>query len=728
MRVLITGGYGFIGSHVAELFYKEGYEVHILDNLSSGKKENISFKHKSYILSTDDPKCGDIISSYQFETIVYLASQTGPLESTYNPTLDAQSNIIGLINILQYAKKYKAKKFIFASSTAIYSRDAQLPINEYSEVDPVTPNGINKLAAETYCSNFLEDSEMEIVCFRMSNVYGPRQRFGSDGGVISQFSRNIVDNLPIEIHGDGTQTRDFLYVGDAAFAIFRAAKSMMSGTYNLSSNSQHTILDVVNILEHLHGTSATKTYTSTREDDLNYAQYDNTKIKRDFDWTPYYTLAEGLEKTYAWLMDQKTKTDIPEKKKEQQLLPTWLQSWKPYIENILLFSVLSFIMINFTLPVLTTFFFGVLYILIVGLIFGNPQISVGVVLATLLLITDNILKGREIIALLYDTTFLFEFSIFILFGLIMGYSDQRKKTVISKQQEKIEEMEKRYNFLEEIHTEVREVKDELQYRLKNNEDSFGKIHSIIKDLDNLEPEKIFTKTVQVVEKIMRCQGVSIYVLNQFDSYLQLIASSDRDATSKFGDTIEIEEHPFIQQMMCSGKPYFNRYLASNAPLMAAPIYYNDELRAIITIDHVSFENFSTYHENLFIVISELIQTALCRALQFIKISEQTRYIEHTNIMQFEVFQTIVQIKEEAFRTYNVPYKIVTLPIVEQQLELIGTKTSNLLREADYISYHNGILYILLSNTSDEDLPFVLNHFENAGFNLQVEQKAAILKQ
>lgn len=171
MRVLITGGYGFIGSHVADRFFKEGYEVHIIDNLVTGKVENITFKHKFYQLSIDDPKCRDIFAAYNFDIVVHLAAQVSVATSMQNPSYDAQSNIVGLVQMLKFATEFKVKKFIFASSAAVYGEQALLPITEDMPTNPISPYGLSKLVGEKYCSNWAASQGLASICFRFSNVY-----------------------------------------------------------------------------------------------------------------------------------------------------------------------------------------------------------------------------------------------------------------------------------------------------------------------------------------------------------------------------------------------------------------------------------------------------------------------------------------------------------------------------------------------------------------------------
>lgn len=728
MKVLITGGYGFIGSHVVEQFYKEGYEVHIIDNLSTGKKENISCPHKAYILSIEDSKCKDIFTTHKFDIVVHLAAQVSVAKSVASPMEDAQLNILGLINILQLSKQHNVKKFIFASTAAVYGNNTNLPLNEYEIPAPISPYGISKWCGEKYCLATGTSNEMETLCFRFSNVYGPRQTTEGEGGVVSIFTNRLLENAPLIIHGDGNQTRDFIYVGDVAYAIYRASQSLISGVYNLSTNTEGSILEIVETLENIHG-PIEKQFITARDGDIYRSSLSNSNVKKDLDWSPFYTLEEGLEKTYTWAKNnlhiQDSKMEKQKQLKVLKPLPKTVQTVKPYIENFLIFTILSTILLTVQIPVISTFIFGVFYIMIIGSIYGNRQGFVGVVLSFCLLVTESLLNGREIISLLYDTTFLFQISTFLFVGLVVGYSVQRKNTIIAEQKEEIAESQKRYAFLEELHTEIRDIKDELQLRVKINEDSFGKIYSIIKELDDLEPEKIFTNTVTVVERIMRCQEVSIYVFNKHHSFLRLVATSEVMDSSYNKNSLKVDETPFVQQIMNTGKPFVNRQLQPEAPLLAAPIYYNNEIRAIITINQLSFEQLSNYHENLFVVVKELIQSSLWRAMEFIKFTEDLRYIDNTEVLQFDKFNEILQTKEQAKQDYKMPYVLLSFPTLFEQLQTSSHEISKLLRETDYLGFKDDQLYILLSNTTEADLPFILKRIREAGYYIEQNQKVVL---
>ena len=203
MKVLITGGYGFIGSHVAERFFNEGHEVFIIDNLSSGKKENITFKHEHYRVSVIDSCCEQVFQAYNFDIVVHLAAQVSVAKSIINPRLDTEINTVGLVNMLSLSHKYNVKKFIFASSAAVYGMNEKIPLTEDFPCSPISPYGISKWIGESYCQKWKELYGLDSVVFRFSNVYGPRQSNEGEGGVVSIFLDSLLKGKPLEVFCDG---------------------------------------------------------------------------------------------------------------------------------------------------------------------------------------------------------------------------------------------------------------------------------------------------------------------------------------------------------------------------------------------------------------------------------------------------------------------------------------------------------------------------------------------
>ena len=715
MKVLITGGYGFIGSHVADRFYKEGYEVHIIDNLVTGKKENITFKHKFYHLSIDDPKCRKVFAAYNFDIVVHLAAQASVATSMHNPTYDAQSNIVGLVQMLKFATEYKVKKFIFASSAAVYGEQSELPITEGVHTNPISPYGLSKLMGKKYCNNWAASQGLSSICFRFSNVYGPRQTHEGEGGVVSIFLNRLLTNHKLYVHGDGNQTRDFIYVEDVAFAIYRASQSTLTGIYNLSTNTEASVNDLIHHYESFHGAVET-VQVASREGDIQRSVLNNARIIQDLDWAPLYTFEEGLQKTYEWGASSKPVEQAVVK--EKKVVPNWYTNIKPYLENFILFFVLSVIVMSVDIPIFSVFEVGIFYIITLGAIYGNRQAFFAVCLSISLLLVDYFRQGREIVSLLYDTTFFFQISIFLFIGLVVGYSVQRKNIKIAEQQETLDDLQTRHDFLETIHEELRDVKDELQLRVLNNEDSFGKIYSITKELNEVEPEKIFTHTIEVVQKTMRCENVSIYLLNEDQTYLRLVASSYLLGEKPRTSSLKVADTRYIQQIISTKTIFANRNLLANVPGMAAPIFYDNKIKAILTINDLPFSSFSNYYENLFKVISGLIETSLNRAFEYIRLTEESRYIGQSIILQPNVSHEILNSKMLAEEKYNMPYALLKIQVDAGVLQQVAGKAHQLLRETDYIGYIEDKLFVLLSNTTKEDVSFIVNRFNNAGIETE----------
>ncbi|WP_223591819.1 NAD-dependent epimerase/dehydratase family protein [Neobacillus bataviensis] len=306
MKVLVTGGYGFIGSFVAEKFFLEGHEVSIIDNLTTGNKENVKFKHKFYQFSVEDPMCEEVFQSNRFDVIVHLAAQVNVTKSMENPYLDTHSNVLGLANILQLSDQYGVKKVVFASSAAVYGLNEEIPLKEDALCNPLSPYGINKWVGEIYCNKWMEVFGVETLSYRFSNVYGPKQGTVGEGGVISIFINNVLEGHPLHVYGDGEQTRDFIYVEDVADAIYRGVQFELKGVYNLSTNTETSVNDLIYILENLANIKKV-IYQEPKKGDIKFSRLDNSKIIRELDWEPLHNFQQGLIKTYHWFESESKK-------------------------------------------------------------------------------------------------------------------------------------------------------------------------------------------------------------------------------------------------------------------------------------------------------------------------------------------------------------------------------------------------------------------------------------
>ncbi|MDF2683534.1 MAG: nucleoside-diphosphate sugar epimerase [Brevibacillus sp.] len=714
MKVLVTGGYGFIGSFVAERFSKEGYEVYILDNLSSGNRKNVSFKHKSFLLSVEDKKCDEVFRSNKFDVVVHLAAQMSVHTSMEDPLLDSTSNILGLVNMLRLSSKYKVAKFIFASSAAVYGMNEKVPLREESACDPVSVYGMNKLLGEQYCHKWKELYDLNTLCFRFSNVYGPRQGSVGEGGVISTFLDRLYTDREIDVFGDGNQTRDFIYVEDVADAIYRSVTTDYNGVLNLSTNTQSSINELIGYLEEEKTFSGIK-HRAKRNGDIDVSVLDNTLAKRKLDWVPMYSLREGLEKTSRWFAERQTHQEN-EQRKEAEDKKVWSLSAdiRSYVENAIAFLVVL------ALSVFTTqggmFDLKLIYIVLIGAIYGTRQSILSVILSCGLFIGESLHNGREIVSLIYDASVLFHIAVYIIIGVAVGYSmDKRSKEVVSTQLEK-QNVEEKYHFLKDIYNDVLMVKEELQQQIVNSEDSFGKMYNITKELDSLEPERVLQRSVHVLEKIMKSDEISIYTMNQNNSFLRLMAKSNKSGFD-LPRSLRVEDHAYLAHLMNTQKIYVERELRDDRPIMAAPIFDNGKMVAMVAIQHLGFEHFTLYTQNLFQVAVQLISAALSRSLRYMNSTYRERYVEDTAILRPLYFYEMLKNKRDAKRQLNTDFTLLSVERAGADDSTLSSRVSGSLREADYIGMdEEGKLFIILSNSNQQEAAIVVERLKRMGIS------------
>lgn len=300
MKILVTGGAGFIASHIVDRYIQLGHTVSVVDNLSSGKKE---FIHKSATFYEADirdrKKIKDIISRESPEVINHHAAQISVRESVANPQLDAEVNILGLINILDAASGEKVKKVIFASSGGVVYGDSNvLPTPEsYQPLLPISPYGVSKLASEQYLHYFYKNFGMAYIALRYANVYGPRQNPHGEAGVVAIFNLKFLHQLPPVINGDGKQTRDYVYVGDVVSANVAALTSPFVGSVNIATARETDVNSLASKIQSLYSSKIVPSHKPEKEGEQKRSCLDNSFAKNAFGWEPKVDLEKGLLQT-----------------------------------------------------------------------------------------------------------------------------------------------------------------------------------------------------------------------------------------------------------------------------------------------------------------------------------------------------------------------------------------------------------------------------------------------
>lgn len=306
MKVILTGGAGFIGSWVADALIADGHRVLILDDLSSGKEENIPKEAEFVKCDIRDRDALDrLFSNFKPDIVNHHAAQINVRKSVENPTFDAQVNILGSLNLLEISKRYNVKKFIFASTGgAIYGEPKTIPVDERAIPLPISPYGVSKLSVERYLDYYNLVFGLEYVALRYSNVYGPRQNPHGEAGVIAIFCNRILEGQKCDIFGDGNQKRDYVFVGDLARANVLILRAPV-GIYNLGTGIEISVNDLINILVKATGITANVHYLPYRAGEVHRIALDISKAGKVIGWFPEVSFEDGLTRTWNWYTKRK---------------------------------------------------------------------------------------------------------------------------------------------------------------------------------------------------------------------------------------------------------------------------------------------------------------------------------------------------------------------------------------------------------------------------------------
>jgi UDP-glucose 4-epimerase len=309
MRILVTGGAGFIASHVVDAFVDAGHQVAVLDDLSSGKRENLNPKAKFYQVDVRDPTAGDVLKREQPEVLCHHAAQMDVRRSVMDPVFDAQVNLCGFLNLLESGRQNGLRRVLLASTGgAIYGEQDVFPCPETHKTEPLSPYGVAKLASERYLFFYQAQYGITYAALRYANVYGPRQNPHGEAGVVAIFTEKLLRGEQPVITGDGKQGRDYVYIADLARANLLALASDYSGPLNLGTGVETDVNALFHHLVKLCGASVQEQHGPAKPGEQRRSCIDSTLAKRVLGWQPAVSLEDGLGKTVDYFRTRLAKS------------------------------------------------------------------------------------------------------------------------------------------------------------------------------------------------------------------------------------------------------------------------------------------------------------------------------------------------------------------------------------------------------------------------------------
>ncbi len=298
---VVTGGAGFIGSHIADELLKKGYRVAVIDNLSTGKRSNVNPRAVFFKLDVQSPQVGKVFAKFKPRFVFHFAAQIDVRKSVADPLEDAKTNIIGSLNILEHCRRQRVKKIVFASSGGtIYGDASVVPTKETYPGNPMSPYGIAKYAVEHYLWYYWNVFHLPSVSLRLANIYGPRQNSKGEAGVVAIFTDAMLAKKQPVISGTGKQTRDFVFVTDVVKAAMKAVASKRIGVYNVGTAKETDINEIFSLLKRLTKSRAKKVYGEAKKGEQVRSCLSYGKIRKEMGWKPSHALEKGLQETVEW--------------------------------------------------------------------------------------------------------------------------------------------------------------------------------------------------------------------------------------------------------------------------------------------------------------------------------------------------------------------------------------------------------------------------------------------
>lgn len=301
MTILVTGGAGFIGSHVADALLEQGHEVHVLDDLSTGRRWKVPENAPLYERDIRSDGAAALFAEHEYDCIVHHAAQMDVRKSVDDPGFDADVNIRGLLNLMEAGIDHGLQKVVFASTGgAIYGEPEYTPQDEQHPLRPVSPYGVAKLSSEKYLHYYQEQYDVDTVSLRYANIYGPRQNPHGEAGVVAIFTKEMLgDGQPV-INGPGDQTRDYVYVGDVVRANLAALDHDGSGVFNVGTGRETSVNELFRMLREETGADIEETHGPAKPGEQQRSVLGYERTENELGWTPQVSIEEGLGRTVDW--------------------------------------------------------------------------------------------------------------------------------------------------------------------------------------------------------------------------------------------------------------------------------------------------------------------------------------------------------------------------------------------------------------------------------------------
>lgn len=615
LKILVTGGYGFIGSALVKGLLKENHIVTIIDDLSTGKLDNIKSNVRTFNISITDKNCERIFKDTSFDVVIHLAIRKLPKDSSEEDNDILWLNNEGLINILYFSQKYKVGKFIMLSPYTIYGKQDVFPIKEDFALAPLDEEGYQAQINEFYCNQYRRKG-LDVSIFRVGEIYGPRQN--NENSFIHKLLSIPDPNKDLILEANDTKL-DYIYIGDVVEALKIACVSKTPNILNISTGKgtgEYEIFQMVSIHTDKFKDMVIKEVESI---DQNYI-LDNKKAIFNLEWSPKYEMLEGLKRTINWYENNNSNSTTEkvvqiEKKKGLRQYRTWNNNYRD-IENVILFIIfaLANYFLQYRLSIKIDLF--LLYIVFINLFYGFKQGSFAVILSV---ITNIVFKLRfdnmKTFNLISDPSIILYATMYFIIGVSIGNLIDRiradKQILTDGLADAVENMD----FVSDIYEKSLEIKNELQNTIERYDDSFQRTLDVVIRLEELEEHEILGESRNILSVILQTNNIYIYSISADKKQIELVGSPE---VSAYESNMKIDKYDFLKTVISKQEIFINKSLVDSIPTMVAPLFKRNELVAVVFLDEIGFESLNYQYMNTLKVLIYLISNRLSRRSEYIK--------------------------------------------------------------------------------------------------------------
>ena len=724
MKILVTGGYGFIGSHLVERLAKEKHDITIIDDFSTGNISNLNSNATLFKMGVEEAKLEKIFLDFKFDVVVHLAFKLLPKEDDKEFGRIYHSNTVGLSNVLYFSQKYLVKKVIVISSYQVYGNQDKFPILESSPIDLENEKVGSYLEREHFCKKYREKG-LNVVVLRLGSIYGPRQPENFINRAINNNSENEVENITVM-----NQMKDYIYISDAVEAIYKTCENKTSNILNISSATCLMRSEIQEIINENIVSNNKMLFNYIEEHTKAKYLLDNKKASLELDWAPKYSIEEGIRKTVNWSLKNNGKNNKQfneEHSLYNNIKTKWfLSSAHKYFENFVLFIsflvLMMFLEQRFSLKVDLL----IIYIVLVNVYYGWWQGIIAVFLSVFAYF--GIKMGYEnstITGVFENLNQALYIAMYFILGGTTGYFVDRIRAEKADLQSEINSIKEELLLTNNMYNKSIEIKNSLQETIESNEDSLGKIFNVISRLDNVIPEQILSEAAMVFSKMLKTESVHLYYL---DSRKNLRLAAVRGEI-KYRRSLLDKDYDFLESVIDGGNTFINKEFIKDYPMVCAPIIEDGHTRAIVFLDGLEFRSLTYQFFNTLKVLTYLISNSISKATDYEKAIQDKKYYKNTYIMKKDWFEMLIREKQMKLSDSELPfYRLVFKKDINENNIKIYNRVKNLFRESDYIGEVDDIkLAILLVNTKRDEVVVIETRLKCLGIlDTNIEELRRIL--